>query len=1366
MMKWIRRISFTMGLLFLILLVVSAIVVNKPEIVKSIINDLVSENLNRPFEIKGDIALSVYPKLIIDLENIHLANPEWSNRPDMVVVEKFHLNIDPKIIISNNVEIPQFQAQGISIFLEKNAEDEANWQFSSKTTKDKESSSFSLFENQLILRDITFQYTDVNKPIINGYISDFDASLTKQTGLMAALNGTIQDRPLKLSIVSDKEVAVNQAFPLTGTFDLAGEAQINIEGDLGWPLRSADTALRFSIEGNNLQKLGEFLSIPALSDPESYYLKAEINASEQGIALNNIDSVAGEISLAGDLALTIAEQAKLTSDIKLSINEQYKDLHIKLDMDTDAQAFKTGEAIPLNGKASLNDIAELDVNGRFAWPLGNDAIELALILKGDDLAKVGQLLAIEQLSYPEPYHIKATINASEQGIALNNIDSVAGEISLAGDLTLMIAEQVKVISDTEQSINEQYKDLAVKLEGKLRLNDIAELDAKGTFSWPLSNTATELDVVLKGDNLAKVGQLFAIDDFSYPEPYYLKAAINAGEQRIALSQIDASIGKRKLTGDVEVDIAEKAKLSSDLKLTIDDQYKDLEVKLAVTTDPTILEAETVVPVEGEISLSDIAQLDFNGELGWPLSPEHKTKLKVALKGKSLKKLGDRFVIPWLAKAVPYQLNGQIEADNKLISLKKISSAIGELKWTGNLSWPQQVPQKLSGDINVNYLDDEILTYFQPTTQSDSNGEIDKPDFDADIKLTVDELKIQQVHLSNITNQTKIHAGKVHIISEQDGDFFKKIHLDLKIDLNKKPWAYQVQAKANNISIAKPWNLITDDDSVSGEIEALEWDLSGVFIESKPLSVSKGVINLKNANLAIKQDNDSTFPIMMDFAQLSLEDNKEITIKLVAEESDDYKLPLDLTVTTNEKILSFLSSGEPLPVSLVFSANEARLTANGQVKYDGEKEDWTYQMKVDLKGPNLRTTASLFEQVLDMERKYELTATLKGNSSKVQLDDTDILIGKSKAEGEFLAEKSEKKWHLTTKLSSDSIDIDDILPDLDEADDEQQELSSNKKKLLSDKPFNISWLTAFDLDFDLDFKNVTNEELQLGHFTMVADLIDGVLRAKATIEGGYQHRKSGYAFELKAIGDELDLNLLADIEKIDIGSIFSATEIAEGVKLDADVKVQFQGVGESASQMVTQGSGDFKLGSGEGYLTEDIFGAWGDNLALRLLRPITPGSSQSNKQNNLHCAAAHFVLADGVIESRGIIIDTIHTTIGAQVQIKLPEETLKGQIAPEPKRLNLLSINTPVSLGGTVRNPTVRVENEDFLFTMPAKIFLGFYVGPLSLVTNVLASDAENPCYQALTDEGRKQKTGITRVITAPLRAFLGIFRSGEKEQTQ
>ncbi|RLA01612.1 MAG: hypothetical protein DRQ42_02790 [Gammaproteobacteria bacterium] len=1370
-MKLLRRVSLAIALLFITLLVVSAIVVNKPELVKPIINDLVSSNLDRPFEIKGDIELSVYPKLIIDLENIHLANPEWSNRPDMLVVEKIHLDIDLKRIFSNNADIPQFQAQGIRVFLEKNTEDKANWQFTSETTKDKESSSVSLFESQVTLQDVTFQYTDVNKPIINGYISDFNASLTRQAGLMAILNGTIQDRALKLSIVSGKEVAADQAFPLTGTFDLGGEARGNLDGDLGWPLRTAATALRFGIEGNNLQKLGQLLNIPEFSDPDPYYLKAEINASEQGIALKDIDSVVGQISLAGDLALTMGKQAKLTSNLKLSINEQYKDLHIKLDIDTDEQALQTDKPIPLDGKLSLNDIAEFDVDGIFAWPLRSEATKLDIVLKGNDLSKMGQFLAIEQLSYPESYYLKAAINASEQGITLNNIDSVVGEMSLTGDLALIIAEQTKLTSDIKLSINEQYKDLRIKLDinadtkalqtdkpipldGKVSLNDIAELDVDGTFAWPLSGEATKLDLILKGNDLSKVGQFLEIEQLSEPEPYYLKAAINANDHGIALSQIDASIGRHQLAGTLGIVIAEKAKLNSDLKLTIDDQYKDLKIKLSVTTIPNILEAETAVPVEGQISLSDIAQLDFNGDLGWPLSSEHKTKLKVALKGKSLKSLGDRFVVPQLAKAVPYYLNGFIEADNKFISLKKISSEIGELKWTGSLSWQQQAaPQKLTGDINVTYLDDEILTYFQPTTQSESKGEIQKPDFDRDIKLTVDEFSIQQVHLRNITNQTKIHAGKVHIVSEQGGNFIKSSQLDLKIDLNKKPWAYQVQGQANNISISKLLSLITEDDRVSGEIEMLKVDLSGVFVENKPLLKSKGVINVKNVNLAIKQDDDSTFPIMMDSAQLSLEGNKEVIIKLVAEESDDYEIPLDLTVTTNEKILTFFTSGEPLPLSLAFSANKAFLTAEGQVKYDGGKDDWIYQMKVKLKGPSVRKTVSLFEEDFDLEEKYQLTTTLNGNNSKLQLFDTDILLGNSSVKGELLAEKSAKRWLVTTKLTSDNIDINDILPTV--VDDEHEKATSKEGKLLSDKPFNTSWLTYVDIDFDVNFNNITNGEILLGDYIVIANLMDGVLRTKVTVSGGYQ--KSNYDFELKAIDKALDLILLVDIKNFDLGTLLALTDLTDGVEGELDVDVEFQGRGKSVSQMISQGSGILRVDGGEGRISSTLLNLWGTGLTSSLLFTAAPNKNVDTKFN---CGAAKFVLENGFFESQGIVLDTPETTMAGQIQIKLPEETPKFVVKPEPKKTSIVSIRTPVTVSGTVLEPKITVASDDALLT-PFNMVVDFYATPFVLVKNVLSSDAENPCEEALSETGRAEKKGVIEVITSPIKAFFGVFKSKE-----
>ena len=158
-MKWIRRLTFAIGLVLLLLLLTLTLVVNKPALVIPTINNVVSTALDRPFEIKGDVSLSLYPNLVVEAKDINLGNPEWSNTAEMVSVEQFNATIDPMIFFSEQAEAPELSAKGIKVILEKNIAGDNNWEFQteSETKKNSGDFSFSLLTGKLEIKDFRVQ---------------------------------------------------------------------------------------------------------------------------------------------------------------------------------------------------------------------------------------------------------------------------------------------------------------------------------------------------------------------------------------------------------------------------------------------------------------------------------------------------------------------------------------------------------------------------------------------------------------------------------------------------------------------------------------------------------------------------------------------------------------------------------------------------------------------------------------------------------------------------------------------------------------------------------------------------------------------------------------------------------------------------------------------------------------------------------------------------------------------------------------------------------------------------------------------------------------------------------------------------------
>lgn len=92
------------------------------------IESLVSEKANRPFSLKGDIDLSLFPWLGVGLSDLHLGNPDGFSQKDMLAVEKFEVRIKVMPLLSRRIEVKTFMIDRPVIYLEKLKNGTANWE--------------------------------------------------------------------------------------------------------------------------------------------------------------------------------------------------------------------------------------------------------------------------------------------------------------------------------------------------------------------------------------------------------------------------------------------------------------------------------------------------------------------------------------------------------------------------------------------------------------------------------------------------------------------------------------------------------------------------------------------------------------------------------------------------------------------------------------------------------------------------------------------------------------------------------------------------------------------------------------------------------------------------------------------------------------------------------------------------------------------------------------------------------------------------------------------------------------------------------------------------------------------------------------
>jgi uncharacterized protein involved in outer membrane biogenesis len=90
---------------------------------------MVSDKLERPFAIRGDLDVdwSWTPKITIN--EIELGNASWGSRPEMFTLDRAEVSLRIPDLFKGHLVLPEIRVSKPHLLLEKNAEGKANWDF-------------------------------------------------------------------------------------------------------------------------------------------------------------------------------------------------------------------------------------------------------------------------------------------------------------------------------------------------------------------------------------------------------------------------------------------------------------------------------------------------------------------------------------------------------------------------------------------------------------------------------------------------------------------------------------------------------------------------------------------------------------------------------------------------------------------------------------------------------------------------------------------------------------------------------------------------------------------------------------------------------------------------------------------------------------------------------------------------------------------------------------------------------------------------------------------------------------------------------------------------------------------------------------
>jgi hypothetical protein len=438
---------------------------------------------------------------------------------------------------------------------------------------------------------------------------------------------------------------------------------------------------------------------------------------------------------------------------------------------------------------------------------------------------------------------------------------------------------------------------------------------------------------------------------------------------------------------------------------------------------------------------------------------------------------------------------------------------------------------------------------------------------------------------------------------------------------------------------------------------------------------------------------------------------------------------------------------PFPMEIDASAGKTRLVAHGTIAslatLDGA------DATVDLKGDNLAHLYKLLGVVLPETPNYAVHGEVTKQHDVWHVKDIRGRLGHSDVAGNLDYDKQHDVPHLVGQLRSALLDFNDLAPlvgmqDKPRGPQHDPAVAAKVKvpkdpnrKVLPKTQLDLARLKAMNSDVRFVAAKVTNvQHLPLDRFDLRVRLQDGVLDldpmklgfAGGTLDGRLRidsHSNPAQA-DVKLAARGLDLDKLvrdASIIKGSFGKIYG----------DIDLK----GRGNSTAQMLGGANGNVALVMGQGQIS---------NLLLELVgldgREILKFLMGGDKDVRVRCGATSFDVKDGLMTSRAVVLDTTDTVVYGKGTANLATEQLDLWLYPYPKDKSILSLRSPINIGGSFGAPKVSPDKKALVQRGALAVALGAINPLLSLAATIETGPGEDADCTAVLKEAANPKSDL------------------------
>lgn len=382
------------------------------------------------------------------------------------------------------------------------------------------------------------------------------------------------------------------------------------------------------------------------------------------------------------------------------------------------------------------------------------------------------------------------------------------------------------------------------------------------------------------------------------------------------------------------------------------------------------------------------------------------------------------------------------------------------------------------------------------------------------------------------------------------------------------------------------------------------------------------------------------------------------------------------------ILEFSKNTQaPFPLEVNAMAGRTSLKAKGSISSLASMGgiDATF----DLQGQNLDELYNLLGVVLPSTPPYKLRGKLDKQDKLWAVSRLQGMLGKSDLSGALSFDQSAAVPLLTGKVQSKVMDFADLgsvigmAPSRPSTPKTKAVAALTAGKVLPRTPLDVVKLKAMNADVIYSAADIRHvKELPLDKGSVHVKLNAGVLQL-APISLGVAGGSIAGTIGIDANVSPAAFNTRLDVRGLQLNQLFPTVKTTKTGLGRISGQFDLKGRGNSVAQMLGSASGDVAVLMGKGEISNillEYMGLDGGEVIKFLL--------SGDRTVLLRCAAAAFDVKQGLMSSRAIVLDTSDTLITGDGQISLGNETLDILLKPRPKDMSILSLRSPLRIGGT------------------------------------------------------------------------------------